>query len=149
MAVAVSDGDHYGFGAASVTTSKRLMARPALPRFLRAGDSLEAGIVISAKDFDPGQVTVQAHATGIILMGDGSRTLTLGRDQSLEVRFPFRAETAGKANLRFDVSAGGEKDAVQVERRIDAPATLEAVALYGKSQDSVAEALGDLSTIRP
>ena len=149
MAVAVSDGDHYGFGAASVTSSKRLMARPALPRFVRAGDSLEAGVVISAKNFEPGQVTVQAHATGIQLVGDGSRSLNLGRDQSLEVRFPFRADAAGMASFRFDVSAGVEKDAVVVERRIDSPATLEAVALYGKSQDSVAEALGDLSTIRP
>ncbi|HKO54175.1 MAG TPA: MG2 domain-containing protein [Polyangiaceae bacterium] len=149
MAVAVSDGDHYGFSAASVTTSKRLMARPALPRFLRAGDSLEAGVVISAKNFEPGQVTVQARATGISLLGEASRTLTLSRDQSLEVRFPFRAETAGKASFRFDISAGAEKDALLVERRIDSPATLEAVALYGKSQDSVAESLGDLATIRP
>jgi alpha-2-macroglobulin len=149
MAVAVGDGDHYGFGAASVTTSKRLIARPALPRFLRAGDSLEAGVVISAKNFEPGQVTVQARANGIVLVGDASRTVTLSRDQSLEVRFPFRAEAAGKASLRFDVSAGAEKDAVVVDRRIDSPATFEAVALYGKSEDSVAEALGDLSTIRP
>ena len=148
MAVAVGDGDHYGFGAASVTTSKRLMARPALPRVLRSGDSIEAGIVISAKNFDPGRVTVQARGTGITLVGDASRSVSLSRDQSLEVRFPFRAENAGKASLRFDVSAGAEKDAVLVERRIDSPATLEAVALYGKSQDSVAEALGDLSTIR-
>ena len=148
MAVAVSDGDHYGFGATSVTSSKRLMARPALPRFLRAGDSLEAGVVISAKNFEPGQVTVQARATGLTLLGDASRTLSLARDQSLEVRFPFRAEASGKANFRFDVSAGPEKDAVVVERRIDSPATLEAVALYGKSQESVAEELGDLSSIR-
>jgi uncharacterized protein YfaS (alpha-2-macroglobulin family) len=148
MAVAVSGADHYGFAAASVTTSKRLMARPALPRFLRVGDSIEAGVVISAKNFEPGQVTVQARATGITMTGDAKRSATLGRDQSLEVRFPFRAETAGKVSFRFDVSAGAEKDAVQVERRIDSPATLEAVALYGKSADSVAEALGDLTTIR-
>ncbi|MEP7049170.1 MAG: MG2 domain-containing protein [Pseudomonadota bacterium] len=148
MAVAVSDGDHYGFGAASVTTSKHLMARPELPRFLRAGDAMEAGVVVSAKNFDPGQVTVQVHAKGITLTGEGTRSLSLTRDQSLEVRFPFRAEAAGTAQLRFDVSAGGEKDALEVERKITAPATLEAVALYGKSQDSVVEALGDLSTIR-
>ncbi|MEO7033502.1 MAG: MG2 domain-containing protein [Polyangiaceae bacterium] len=148
MAVAVSDGDHYGFGSTSVTTSKHLMARPELPRFLRAGDAMEAGIVVSAKNFDPGQVTIQAHATGITLVGDVTRTLSMTRDQSLEVRFPFRAETAGTAKLRFDVSAGGEKDAVAVERKIVSPATLEAVALSGKSQDSVAEALGDLSSIR-
>ena len=36
-----------------------------------------------------------------------------------------------------------------VERRIDSPSTLEAVALYGKSEASVTEALGDLSSIRP
>ena len=149
MAVAVSDADHYGFGSSSVTTSKRLMARPALPRFLRSGDTLEAGIVVSAKGFDPKQVSVQVKATGITLLGDAARTLTLTRDQSLEVRFPFRADAAGKASFRFDVSAGGERDAVVVERRIDSPATLEAVALYGKSQDSVAEALGDMSAIRP
>ena len=106
MAVAVSDTDHYGFGATSVTTSKRLMARPALPRFLRAGDSLEAGIVVSAKGFDPGQVHVQARVTGITLLGDASRTLSLARDQALEVRFPMRAELAGKVSLRFDVSLG-------------------------------------------
>ncbi|HEY4105659.1 MAG TPA: alpha-2-macroglobulin family protein, partial [Polyangiaceae bacterium] len=149
MAVAVSDTDHYGYGAASVTSSKRLMARPELPRFLRAGDSINAGIVLSAKNFDPGRVTVQAHVSGITLEGDTSRTLELARDQSLEVRFPMRAEAAGKVSFRFDVSAGTEKDAVIVERRIDSPATLEAVALYGKSEGSVAEALGDLSSIRP
>jgi uncharacterized protein YfaS (alpha-2-macroglobulin family) len=149
MAVAVSDADHYGFGADSVTTSKRLMARPALPRFLRAGDSLDAGVVVSAKNFDPGQLTVRAQVTGLALLGDATRSLRLGRGESVEVRFPMRADAAGKASLRFDVSAGAEKDAVLVERRVDSPATLEAVALYGKSQDSVAEALGDLSTIRP
>lgn len=149
MAVAVSEADHYGFGATSVTTSKRLMARPALPRFLRAGDRIDAGIVISSKGFDPGQVTVQAHASGITLTGDATRSVKLGRDESVEVRFPFRADSAGTAKLRFDVSAGGERDAVEVTRPIQSPATLEAVALYGKSQDSVAEQLGDLSSIRP
>lgn len=149
MAVAVSDGDHYGYGQTSVTTSKRLMARPALPRFLRSGDTIEAGVVVSAKNFEPGRVTVQARATGITLVGDASRTVTLARDQSQEVRFPFKAESAGKVSFRFDISAGSERDAVLVDRKIVSPATLEAVALYGKSQDSVAEALGDLSSIRP
>ncbi|HEY3664714.1 MAG TPA: MG2 domain-containing protein, partial [Polyangiaceae bacterium] len=128
MAVAVSDGDHYGFGASSVTTSKKLMARPALPRFLRAGDTIEAGVVVSAKNYEPGQVTVVARVSGITLLGDTSRTLKLARDQSVEVRFPFRADAAGNANLRFDVSAGSEKDAVVVDRKVVAPATLEAVA---------------------
>ena len=66
------------------------MARPALPRFLRAGDSMDAGIVVSAKNFDPGQVTVQAQVTGLVLTGDATRTVNLTRDGSVEVRFPLR-----------------------------------------------------------
>jgi uncharacterized protein YfaS (alpha-2-macroglobulin family) len=81
-------------------------------------------------------------------VGEASRTVQLARDESVEVRFSMRAESAGKASLRFDVNAGAEKDAVLLDRRIDSPATLEAVALYGKAQDSVAEALGDMSAIR-
>ncbi len=148
MAVAVGAVDNYGFGATSITTSKRLMARPALPRFLRAGDVLQAGIVVSAKSFEPGPVTVQARATGIALTSEGTRTVSLKRDESIEVRFPFRADSAGTASFRFDVSAGGERDAVLVTRKVVSPATLEAVALYGTSEDSVAESLGDLSAVR-
>ena len=148
MAIATTAGDHYGFGKTNVVTSKRLMARPALPRFLRAGDAFEAGVVVSAKGFGPAPVTVRAAAFGLQAQGGLARAVQLGRDQSLEVRFPFRAERAGKATLRFEVQAEKERDAVEVERRVDTPAVLEAVALYGETKAAAAEKLGDLSQIR-
>lgn len=148
MAIAVSRHDRYGFGESRVTTSKRLMARPALPRFLRAGDSLEAGVVVSTKKFGPVRVEVHARVQGLTLSGGATRSVEVGRNDSVEVRFPMRAASAGTARLRFDVQAGGERDAVRVTRKVEVPAAMEAVALYGRTDRAASEKIGDLSRIR-
>src|SRR6185369_5256400 len=147
-AVATGEGDRYGFGQANVVTSRRLMARPALPRFLRAGDRFEASVVVSSKGLAASKATVHATIGGLILDGEGDRTVDLPRDASVEVRFPMHADTVGEASLRFDVKAGGEHDAVAVTRRVALPGTMETVALYGATETSSTEGLGDYSTIR-
>src|SRR5262249_973064 len=45
MAVAVTAGDRYGKGQSSLLVTRPLVARPALPRFLRDGDRFAAGVV--------------------------------------------------------------------------------------------------------
>lgn len=148
MAIAVSKHDSYGFGESRVTTSKRLMARPALPRFLRAGDKLDAGVVVTTKKFGPVRVEVHAKVQGLVLSGSATRSVEVGRNDSVEVRFPMRAESAGTARLRFDVRAEGEHDAVEVKRKVEVPGTMESVALYGRTNAAASEKLGDLSRIR-
>jgi uncharacterized protein YfaS (alpha-2-macroglobulin family) len=157
MAVATTEGDQYGFGQANVVTSRRLMARPNLPRFFRAGDRVEAGIVVSSKGLPKSQVTVRATVTGLVFDGaaaaapgtaSSEKVIELAKDESVEVRFPLRADTVGEAKFRFDVQAGTERDAVLVTRRVAAPGTFETVALYGSTEKTSAEALGDYSTIR-
>ncbi|NLE85426.1 MAG: hypothetical protein GX607_03405 [Myxococcales bacterium] len=148
MAVVTTRDDRYGYGEERVVTSKRLMARPALPRLLRAGDLAEAGVVVSAKDFGPARVQVQLDASGVELLGDPHASVELPRDGQVEVRFPIAAREVGDARLTFRVVGGGEKDAVELERRVLSPATLEAVALYGQTETAAAEALGDLSAVR-
>ncbi|HEY6559706.1 MAG TPA: MG2 domain-containing protein [Polyangiaceae bacterium] len=154
MAVAVTAGDAYGYAASNVTTSKRLMARPALPRFLRAGDTLSAGVVLNAKGFGPARVDVTARPSGVTLRGAATRTVSLPRDGAVEVRFDLHAGRAGDARFRFDVRAraegagAGESDSVEVVRRVQAPGALEAVALYGSTAHQTAEQLGSLMGIR-
>lgn len=148
MAVATSLDDRYGYGESRVVTSRRLMARPALPRFLRAGDAMQAGVVVSGKAFGPAKVTVTASVSGIELSGDKEKSIDLPRDGSVEVRFPMLARSAGKAKFRFDVKAEGERDAVELERDISIPTVMESVALYGETEKAAGEALGDLSAIR-
>src|SRR5258705_3367529 len=111
MAVAGTRDDRYGFTQERVTTSKPLMARPALPRFVRAGDSFEAGVIVSKKGMPAGKVRVSAAFTGLSATGALSRELDVPENGSVEVRFPVKAEHPGKAGLRFEVSGAAERDA--------------------------------------
>jgi uncharacterized protein YfaS (alpha-2-macroglobulin family) len=52
------------------------------------------------------------------------------------------------AKLTFHARAGGESDAVEVQKRVDAPATMETVALEGETTTASAEKLGDLGALR-
>jgi uncharacterized protein YfaS (alpha-2-macroglobulin family) len=49
MAVAVTPGDRYGSGQSAMLVTRPLLARPALPRFVRAGDRFSAGVVVNRR----------------------------------------------------------------------------------------------------
>jgi hypothetical protein len=149
MAVVVGQGDTYGFAQDRVTTSKPLMARPALPRFLRAGDELEAAVVVSKKGMPSGRVKVAAELEGLMPKAPLPQEVDVPENGSVEVRFPAVAAAPGTAKIRFHVSAGAEKDGVAVERRIGLPIALESTAIYGETHGAIAERLGDLSKARP
>ncbi|HKS07274.1 MAG TPA: MG2 domain-containing protein [Gemmatimonadaceae bacterium] len=112
MAVAVTAGDRYGKGESPMLVTRPLLARPSLPRFVRPGDEFVAGSVINRRDGSAASVTVKAEATGVSLRGAAERTQTLAAGRGTEVRFPFRALPVDSATFRFDVTGGGDADAV-------------------------------------
>ncbi|NUP12063.1 MAG: hypothetical protein HOW73_38955 [Polyangiaceae bacterium] len=148
MAVATSETDRFGAGESHITTSRVLMARPALPRFLRAGDAFEASIIVSSKASTTQEVDVVANLTGVVVKGDAKRRVVVEPGKSVEVRFPVDAPKVGLASFLFSVTSGSEKDAVRVERKVQIPLSLESVAIYGSTEAAAAEKLGDLSQIR-
>jgi len=148
MAIAAAEDDRFGFAESHVTTSRKLMARPELPRFLRAGDSIDAGIVLSSKGMGATNVEVTAAVEGVELKGETKRVVALPANGSVEVRFPFVASRTGTAKFTFTAKAGAEGDSVQITRNVESPASLEAVALYGETKGAVGEKLGDLSAMR-
>jgi uncharacterized protein YfaS (alpha-2-macroglobulin family) len=148
MAVAVAREDRYGFAASEITVSKQLMARPALPRFLRAGDSLEASVVVSTRDGKPGKVQVDAAFEGITLLGPAQQLIELGANGQGEARFAARADRITTADFGFAISSGAQRDSVRIRREIQSPARLEATAVYGQTEQAEAQALGDLSALR-
>jgi alpha-2-macroglobulin len=113
MAVAVTPGDRYGSGESKVLVTRPLLARPALPRFVRAGDRLEAGAVVNHRLGQSAAVTVETQSTGIRLAGERRRQVTLDRGRGQEVRFPFEALPGDSAVFRFRVQSGREGDAVE------------------------------------
>lgn len=148
MAVVAAEDDRFGFTDTQIVASRKLMARPALPRFLRAGDAIEAGVVLSSKGMPAANVEVTAAVTGAELQGDAKRVVALPANGSVEVRFGIRSPRAGKAKLSFRAKAGGESDAVEITRDVAVPLVMEAVALAGETEGAVGERLGDLSAMR-
>jgi hypothetical protein len=119
MAVAVTAGDRYGKGDAELLVTRPLLARQALPRFVRPGDDFVAGAVVNRRDGSATPVRVRAAANGVSLRGDADRTVTLAAGRGADVRFPFRLDRKNApddslATFRFDVSAGADADAVRV-----------------------------------
>jgi uncharacterized protein YfaS (alpha-2-macroglobulin family) len=149
MAVTAAADDRFGYAQTRVTASRPLMARPAFPRVIRAGDALEAGIVVSSKGLAKSDVDVEIAAEGLTIGGSTKRTVALEAGASEEVRFPITAPRVGKAKVRFRIKGGGAEDAVEIARDVVPPMSPEAVALYGDTGDQSAEKLGDLSALRP
>lgn len=148
MAVAVTTDDRYGFAEERVTTSKPLMARPALPRFVRAGDSFEAGLVVSKKGMPGGKVKVVASVTGLAATGALAREVEVPENASLEVSFPLSAPRPGQASVRFEVSSAGERDLVAQPLPIALPMSAEVAASYGQTTAAQTERLGELRAAR-
>ncbi len=114
MAVAVTEGDRYGKGQSKLLVTRPLLARQALPRFVRPGDQFTAGAVINRRDGQSVGVTVTAAAIGATLRGEATQSATLASLKGTEVRFPFQAQRGDSASFRFDVTDARNADAVRV-----------------------------------
>jgi uncharacterized protein YfaS (alpha-2-macroglobulin family) len=114
MAVAVTAGDRYGNGESSLLVTRPLVARPALPRFTRPGDSFTAGVVVNERTGGTPRVEVRGSAKGVELRGKSAQSVTLEAGRGREVRFPFRTMPGDSASFRFDAAMQGASDAVRV-----------------------------------
>jgi alpha-2-macroglobulin len=160
MAVVAGADDRFGAGESKLTTYRKLMARPALPRLLRVGDALEASVIVSSKVDDaerekPGaradgmmNVAVRLDAKGLAIVGPASRTATMPRGGQVEVRFPVKATAAGDAVLTFEAKSGADVDRVELTRKVELPVSVESSVVYGETRDAATIALGDLSAVR-
>lgn len=149
MAVASSEDDRFGFAESQIVTSRPLMARPSLPRFFRAGDKVEAGVIVATKGLAQGTFEVEIEAQGVKVVGETKRSVVVPAGGNVEVRWSLESPAAGNAKLGFHARGLGQKDDVVVSREVMVPLVPEAVALYGETTQATAERLGDLTNARP
>jgi len=141
MAVADHGADGFGAGEREITVNRPLIARPALPRFLRVGDKARAGIVLHNNTDERAEVTVTADVDGVTLTG-APRTLTVDAHGALEVPFALTDPEEGRAVLTFQVeSTAGDKDAVMITLPVTRPQSREVVATSGTTTDAATEAI--------
>ncbi len=93
--------------------TRPLIARPALPRFVRAGDSLVAGVVVNQRAGGTPTVRVDATVQGAALRGNARREATLEAGRGAEVRYPFRVQPGDSAIFQFAVRSAAGEDAVR------------------------------------
>ncbi len=137
IAVAVDHGDRSGVGTGAVVATRPLVARAALPRFVRAADRFAAGVAINARGLPaPLPVAVRARVDGAAaLTADTARLVTLD-PAGTRVTFDATASRGASARFEFAVAGGALRDGVSVELPVREDHAPEARALVAVVRDS-------------
>jgi hypothetical protein len=136
MAVSVDAGKRFGGGESSLTAKKPLMVRPSASRFMNFGDRIELPVVVQNQTDNPMSVDVAVRATNAELTAGGGKKVTVPANDRVEVRFPVSAMKAGTARFQIGVSSGKWSDASEISLPVWTPATTEAFATYGTTDQN-------------
>lgn len=135
-AVSVDTGKRFGKSESNITAKQPLMVRPSAPRFMNFGDKIELPIVVQNQTDKDMAVDVAVRATNATLTdGNGKRVVIKANDRS-EIRFPVSADKAGTARFQIAVSSGKFNDAAEISLPVWTPATTEAFATYGTTDQN-------------
>jgi uncharacterized protein YfaS (alpha-2-macroglobulin family) len=136
MAVAVDAAKRFGGGESNLTARQPLMVRPSAPRFMNFGDKVELPVVIQNQTDKEMSVNVAVRATNATLTSGGGKKIVVPANDRIEVRFPVAAEKAGTARFQLAVSSGKWADAAEISLPVWTPATTEAFATYGTTDEN-------------
>jgi alpha-2-macroglobulin len=149
-AVSVDTGKRFGKTESNITAKQPLMVRPSAPRFMNFGDRIELPVIVQNQTDHDMAVDVAIRATNAVLTSgetggnpsgsegvdlDGKRVLVKANNRA-EVRFPVAAVKAGTARFQIAVSSGKFTDAAEISLPVWTPATTEAFATYGTTDQN-------------
>ena len=133
---AVTSETEVGGGESELLVTQPLLARPALPRFLRVGDSVNLRTLVRNGTAVGRAVTVTIEAEGVMLDDAAARTSTIEPGDSAIFEWPARVLEEGTATVRFRaVAGGGYSDAVEISLPVHLDVTPETTAAGGVVED--------------
>ena len=112
IALAAASGDRFGSGDTSIVVTKTLLARAAVPRFVRAGDTVHAGVMAQDRSGSSPTVNVAADARGASLLDAAQRSVALADRVAVPVRFRWAVERGDSVTFRTSVSGDADSDGV-------------------------------------
>ncbi len=136
MAIAVDRGKRFGKGESNITAKQPLMVRPSAPRFMNFGDKIELPVVVQNQTDNPLEVEIAVRATNANLTNGGGRKVVIPANDRAEIRFPVSADKAGTARFQIAATAGKFTDAAEISLPVWTPATTEAFATYGTTDQN-------------
>ena len=143
-ALAATKESQFGHGKATLRVAKRLMAEPALPRFVRVGDKLELRVVVRQTAMEKGMVLVKCQTEGgIKLTGKAAADPMELADGIPQVfRFPAEITSTEPVVVRFAAEMDGNSDigdAVETKLPVYLPGILQSTGRYGEIPAGVKE----------
>ncbi len=151
FAVAMTVTDGFGSTESSFRTNKPLMVRPQLPRFLRAGDHVDATVIVDSMSKEPLDVKVSMRTAGAVATaGAIVASLVVPPEGHVPVRFALDARTTGRGNVTFHIDAPRAKlaDDVTIDLDVSTPTPSETIVIGGDTSGRADEPIGDLSRAR-
>ncbi|MBM3625932.1 MAG: alpha-2-macroglobulin, partial [Alphaproteobacteria bacterium] len=117
-AKAVSGPDRFGASGGEMLIRQALVAQPALPRFIRPGDSFDIGLVARVVEGPGGAGKASISARALTLSGEASRKIewTQNKPVRIDLRAAAPTELSGEATLGFRIERDADhaKDAVEI-----------------------------------
>ena len=147
-AVSVDPGKRFGKAESDITAKQPLMVRPSAPRFMNFGDKIQLPVVVQNQTDKDMAVDVavratnasmsepEAVATGLDTVNSAGKRVLVKANDRAEVRFPVAAMKAGTARFQIAVSSGNFSDAAEISLPVWTPATTEAFATYGTTDEN-------------
>ncbi len=135
-AISVDAGKRFGKGESNITAKQPLMVRPSAPRFMNFGDKVELPVVVQNQTDKDMTVNVAVRATNALLTGESGKRVVIKANDRAEVRFPVSADKAGTARFQIAVNSGKFADAAEISLPVWTPATTEAFATYGTTDQN-------------
>jgi len=148
MAVAASARSEFGNDQSQVRVNKPLLLLPALPRLVRVGDQIEAGVVVHNRSGRAGQVQVRAEVKGLTLTGPAMQVVSVKDGGAAEARFLLSGHHPTEAVLRFSAALEEHQDALELRRPVTLAMVTESVATSGSTTGAVAEGIVPTGGIR-
>ncbi|GAB4332792.1 MAG: hypothetical protein Kow0010_18860 [Dehalococcoidia bacterium] len=132
QARAISGDILVGESTHELLSTRPLMVRPALPRFMRVGDELLLRALVRNTTPSPLTVTVGIEAHGVVLGNDDDQQVTVAPGQSEWVAWPASALEPGVASVTFrGIADSGDQDGVRIELPVHLDMTFESTATGG------------------
>jgi uncharacterized protein YfaS (alpha-2-macroglobulin family) len=135
-AVAVTNSKKFGKTESAMTARQSLMVRPSAPRFMNFGDKAEIPVVLQNQSDQALTVNVAIRAANANLTSGNGRRITIPANDRAEIRFPVAVESAGIARFQVGAVSGNLADAAEFAFPVWTPATTEAFATYGTTDES-------------
>jgi uncharacterized protein YfaS (alpha-2-macroglobulin family) len=135
-AVSVDTAKRFGKSESTITAKQPLMVRPSAPRFMNFGDRINLPVVIQNQTDKDMAVDVAIRASNAELTGEKGKRVVVKANDRAEVRFPVSAAKAGTARFQIAATSGNLSDAAEISLPVWTPATTEAFATYGTTDEN-------------